>query len=74
MSDHRPGTRVLSLTAACAPPVLYTLWVRPGLLTWGATHDEASGACPGDELIPVRPTPRPLRIRQPRPNNSPRPH
>ena len=52
MSDHRAGTRVLSLTAACAAPVLYAVWVRPRLLTWGATHEEASGTWPGDELIP----------------------
>ena len=51
MSDHRRGTRVLSLAAACAVAVLYAVWVRPRLLTWGATHDEASGAFPGDELI-----------------------
>src|SRR5262252_324535 len=52
MSDHRPGTRVLSLTATCAAPVLYALLVRPRLLTWGATHEETSGTYPGDELIP----------------------
>src|SRR5215831_10466651 len=44
--------RLLGLGAACAAPVLYALWVRPWLLTWGATHDESSGAYPGDELIP----------------------
>jgi hypothetical protein len=32
--------------------VLYARWVRPGLLTWGATHDETTGAYPGDELVP----------------------
>ena len=52
MSDHRPGTRVLGLTATCAAPVLYALWVRPRLLTWGATREETSGTYPGDELIP----------------------
>jgi len=46
----KPG--LLWLGAACAVPVLYARWVRPRMLTWGATHDEASGAYPGDELIP----------------------
>src|SRR6516225_3458128 len=52
MSEHRLGTHVLSLTAICAAPVLYALWVRPRLLTWGATREETSGTYPGDELIP----------------------
>ena len=44
--------RLLRLGAACAVPVLYALWVRTRLLTWGAAREEISGACPGDELIP----------------------
>ena len=32
--------------------MLYALWVRPRLLTWGATREETSGTYPGDELIP----------------------
>jgi hypothetical protein len=52
MGGHRPGPCLLRLVAACAVPVLYAAWVRPRLLTWGATRDEASGAYPGDELIP----------------------
>ena len=60
MSDdataHR-GNRVFAAAAArvaavCAVPVLYALWVRPRLLTWGATPEEISRAYPGDELIP----------------------
>jgi hypothetical protein len=43
---------LIRLAAACAVPVLYALWVRPRLLTWGATHDEVSGTYPGDELLP----------------------
>jgi proline iminopeptidase len=43
---------VLGLAAACAVPVVYAWWVRPRLLTWGATHDEATGSYPGDELVP----------------------
>jgi uncharacterized protein YndB with AHSA1/START domain len=38
--------------AACAVPVLYAFWVRPQLLTWGATADEVSAAYPGDDLVP----------------------
>ena len=44
--------RLLGVAAACAAPVLYARWVRPRLITWGATRDEATGAYPGDELIP----------------------
>jgi hypothetical protein len=52
MSGHRPGACLLGLAAVSAAPVLYARWVRPGLLTWGATHDETTGAYPGDELVP----------------------
>ena len=38
--------------AACAVPVLYAFWVRPRLLTWGATAEEVSTKYPGDELVP----------------------
>ena len=44
--------RMLCLGVACAVPVLYARWVRPRLLTWGITRDEASSAYPGDEFIP----------------------
>jgi hypothetical protein len=30
----------------------YALWLRPRLLTWGATRGETTGAYPGDELVP----------------------
>jgi hypothetical protein len=46
------ATVATRLTAASAAPVLYALWIRPRLLTWGATGDEISRAYPGDELIP----------------------
>jgi hypothetical protein len=52
MRGYGPRARVLGLAAACAAPAVYTVWVRPRLLTWGATHDETNGAYPGDELIP----------------------
>jgi hypothetical protein len=43
---------LLSLAAACAVPVLYAVWVRPRMLTWGATEEEVAGTYPGDEIIP----------------------
>ncbi len=52
VGGHRPRARLLSLTAACAVPVLYAVWVRPRMLTWGATWGEVAGAYPGDEIIP----------------------
>ena len=33
MSDQRHGARPLALTAAA--PVIYAVWVRPRLLSWG---------------------------------------
>jgi hypothetical protein len=52
MSGHRPAACLLRLALAGAAPVLYAAWARPRLLTWGATPEEATGAYPGDELIP----------------------
>lgn len=37
--------------AAAAVAGGYVLAVRPWLLTWGATAQEASGPLPGDELV-----------------------
>ncbi|QYC43438.1 hypothetical protein Nocox_29270 [Nonomuraea coxensis DSM 45129] len=42
--------RVLFWSAAV--PVAYLLLVRPLLLRWGATREEARAALPGDELMP----------------------
>ncbi|MEV6210168.1 hypothetical protein [Kitasatospora sp. NPDC051914] len=36
---------------AFAVPALYALWIRPRLLTWGATRDESTSVYPGDELV-----------------------
>jgi hypothetical protein len=38
--------------AACAASAVYAVWVRPRLLTGGATEDETSGGYAGDEFIP----------------------
>ena len=48
---QNPGARLLPVAVACAAPVLYALWIRPRMLTWGATRDETTGAYPGDELV-----------------------
>jgi hypothetical protein len=52
MSGHRPGARLLPLAAAFAAAALYALWIRPRMLTWGATPDETTRVYPGDELVP----------------------
>jgi hypothetical protein len=49
---HRSKARLLPRAAAAAAPVFYALWIRPRLLTWGATRDETTRAYPGDELVP----------------------
>ncbi len=43
---------MFGIAAACAVPVVYGLWVRPRMLSWGATADEVADVYPGDELIP----------------------
>ena len=49
----RPAAGIAArLAAACAAAALYALWVRPQLLTWGATLEEITRGYPGDELIP----------------------
>lgn len=40
--------RLISLAALTALPALYALWVRPRLLTWGATREEIDAVYPGD--------------------------
>ena len=52
VGGHLPSAPLLSLAAACAVPVLYAVWVRPWMLTWGATEEEVAGTYPGDEIIP----------------------
>lgn len=48
----KAGAAVLARAAACAVPALYAFWVRPRLLTWGATAEEVSATYLGDELVP----------------------
>jgi hypothetical protein len=49
----RPLTRLFagSVVAACAVGA-YVAVVRPGILTWGATAEEAAAALPGEEVVP----------------------
>ncbi|MGZ4495430.1 MAG: hypothetical protein ACXVWU_12070 [Nocardioides sp.] len=44
--------RALLLPVAAAVPVLYALWGRPRLKTWGASEEEARRTYPGDDLVP----------------------
>jgi hypothetical protein len=39
-------------TASVAAAMVYALWIRPRMLRWGVTPDEASHTYPGDELVP----------------------
>jgi len=32
---------------------VYGLWLRPRMLTWGATREEVAAEYPGDEIIPI---------------------
>lgn len=52
VGGHQLRARLLRLAAACVLPVLYAGWIRPRLLAWGATPAEATGAYPGDDLVP----------------------
>src|SRR5512133_94593 len=52
MGGQRPGARLLPLVAASVSLALYALWIRPRLLTWGASPGETTRAYPGEELVP----------------------
>jgi hypothetical protein len=52
MSGHESRGHLLPVVGAFAAAAVYGVSVRPRLLTWGATEDEASAAYPGDELVP----------------------
>jgi hypothetical protein len=49
----RPATRAVAALAAAAAGAAYVLAVRPRLLRWGATTQEAAGPLPGDEIVPA---------------------
>lgn len=51
MSARRSTARLRLLAAASAGLVLYALRIRPRLLTWGATTQEATRTYPGDALV-----------------------
>lgn len=54
MNSSRPAVRLrgpLAALAAAAAAATYVLVVRPRLLKWGATTQEAAGPLPGDELV-----------------------
>ena len=45
--------RLLAGCILAAAVSAYTVWLRPRLLSWGATADEIAAEYPGDELIPL---------------------
>ncbi|SDU72942.1 SRPBCC family protein [Gordonia westfalica] len=49
---YRPITAGLAAAAACTVAAAYCAWVRPWVMTWGATEDEVAAKLPGDELLP----------------------
>ncbi|EKX68459.1 hypothetical protein PV416_04850 [Streptomyces ipomoeae] len=52
MSEHRPRVGRRSLGVAAATLALYRVFLRPRVLTWGATDEEVDRSYPGDDLIP----------------------
>ncbi|WP_232716830.1 SRPBCC family protein [Gordonia metallireducens] len=49
---RRSGPIIAGVLAAAAGCVAYQVWVRPWVMTWGATTEEVTAALPGDELLP----------------------
>ena len=47
------GCAAVAALAAAAAGAAYVLAVRPRLLRWGATTQEAAGPLPGDEIVPA---------------------
>jgi proline iminopeptidase len=45
-------TVVVTAAAMAAVHIGYAAWVRPRLMRWGATDEEAAGPYPGAELVP----------------------
>jgi hypothetical protein len=52
MAGHPSKARVLGVVVAVAVPVVYTVWGRRRILSWGATANEVAAVYPGDEIIP----------------------
>jgi proline iminopeptidase len=52
MSEYRPGAGRRPIGVAAAALALYGVFLRPRVLTWGTTYDEAERGLPGDDLIP----------------------
>ncbi|MCK8615243.1 SRPBCC family protein [Gordonia sp. C13] len=48
----RSGPIIAGLLAAVASSAAYYAWVRPWVMTWGATDEEVAATLPGDELLP----------------------
>ena len=44
--------RLLGLVVAGGALGFYAFWIRPRILTWGATKDEVARSYPGDEIVP----------------------
>ncbi len=53
MRGYRFKRRLFRTVLAVAVPVVYAVWLRPRILSWGATADEIAAVYPGDELIPL---------------------
>jgi len=53
MSGYRSGVGRVPLCMAAAALAVYRILVRPRVVTWGSTRDEAMRGYPGDELIPT---------------------
>ncbi|GAC55504.1 SRPBCC family protein [Gordonia amicalis] len=50
----RPFIVGIGLVAAMgATTITYCTWIRPWVMTWGATDDEVAAELPGDELLPA---------------------
>ncbi|MXM64695.1 hypothetical protein GR925_14890 [Streptomyces sp. HUCO-GS316] len=52
MSEQRPEAGRRPFGVAAVSLVLYGAFLRPRVLSWGATHEEADRDFPGDALIP----------------------
>ena len=52
MSGHRRRAGLLPLVTTFAAAAFHACWLRPRMLTWGATEEEIRQVCPGDGLVP----------------------